>query len=1041
MQDWQDPRIVEKNKEPGHVERIPYPDATSALAADRASSPWCRILNGTWRFHLAPVPEQAPDGIEARGFDDPADGWCDIAVPGNWELQGHDKPIYTNVKMPFPNDLYPGYPPDDNPTGSYRTTFDVPADWDGRRVFLLFEGVDSAFHLWVNGHDVGYSQGSRLPAEFDLTEYVQAGENTLALRVYRWSDGSWVEDQDYWWLSGVYRDVVLYSLPEMSIRDFTVRTPLDDDYRDARMQVSMKLRNDAAHDVSPRIELTLLNADGEAVRLADAHAELTVAAGDEAGDHVVVSFDQAVANPRKWSDEDPYLYSLVITLRDGDDVLDVLSSPVGFRTVELLDGGIHVNGRRITIKGVNRHEIDPDTGRTLSTESMIRDIELMKRFNINAVRTAHYPNDPRWYDLCDQYGIYLWDEANIESHAVSEKPSRDPDWEHAFLERGQRMVERDKNHPSVLVWSMGNEAGYGPNHTKLSDWIRANDPTRLVHYEPADSLPTVDIIGPMYPDMNRLRHLAERHDPHDRPVIMCEYAHAMGNSCGNLKEYWEMIRSLRNLQGGFIWDWVDQGLRKTDEDGVEYFAYGGDFGDEENDGNFCINGMINPDRLPHPACWEYKKLIQPVSVAANDLTAGVITIANEYAHTTLAHLAGAWRITCDGEEIARGSIAPLGIGPGESADVTLDLSSPAIAPGAEYHLTVSFGLTDDATWARAGHEVAWEQFVLPWSTERPALEVPGAPTLNVEETGDCIAVSGDGFAVAFSRAHGTIDSFVTGGVELVEAGPRLNAWRAPTDNDMIKLSPNDAKPGAQWIVAGLDRLEHRVRSVATTRRDADEIVVRAESSVGVTLDGIGFTPRFGVTYTYRVLATGDVLLTTDVHPDPTLPGLARIGLQMTLPGGLERLEWFGPGPHETYVDRKSGAQVGRYAGSVSEQLFPYVMPQESGNKVDVRWAALSDDAGVGLLVAGMQDGPPLQVNAMHFTDRELADAYHTNELAPREEITLSVDVSQMGLGGASCGPGVLPQYTVKPEPVSWTMRMRGVSAGDDVAALARVAVG
>jgi beta-galactosidase len=1036
MPDYIDPTIVERNKEPGHVTRLPFPDTVSALQGNSESSPWYRSLNGQWRFNLAPVPKEAPDGFEHAAFDVSGEGWSDITVPGNWEVQGWDKPIYTNVKMPFSNDFYPAYPEEDNPTGSYRTEFDVPEDWDGRRIYLLFEGVDGAFNLWINGREVGYSQGSRLPAEFDITDYIQPGENTLAARVYRWSDGSWLEDQDYWWLSGIYRDVTLYSLPQVNVRDFTVRTLLDEQYSDARLWVSTNVKNDSNEPQNVSVDIALLDPDGNEVPFGTPSETVGLVPGGESD----VLLDVNVNNPWKWSDETPTLYTLLITLRSGGDIIEVLPSKIGFRSVELKDGAVHLNGQRIEIKGVNRHEIDPDTGRTLTTESMLRDIELMKQFNINAVRTCHYPDDPRWYHLCDEYGILLWDEANIESHAVTELPSRDPAWEKAYMERGRRMVERDKNHPSVLVWSMGNEAGYGQNHTTLSDWIRQKDPTRLVHYEPADNLPTVDIIGPMYPDLNRLRHLAQRHDPLDRPVIMCEYAHAMGNSCGNLSEYWELIRSERRLQGGFIWDWVDQGLRKTDENGVEYFAYGGDFGDEVNDGNFCINGMINPDRVPHPACWEYKKVLQPVTVSAKDLDDGVLAISNRHSFIDLSHLEGAWCVLCDGEVIDEGDLQHVDVQPGSQQKIGLPFEKPVnLVPGAKYILRVSYRLAEASKWADQGHEVAWEEFDLPWRSEQPPMNPDTMPKLSVEETEDGIVISNSSFSVGFSKSLGTISSMQNSGSgELIKSGPALNTWRAPTDNDMIKLRPTDGKPGELWQRVGLNRLEQRTESFSIDASHANKVVVNVEAVSGAEMEGMGFVPRFRVAYTYCVFGSGDILLTTDTRPDPALPPLARIGLQAMVSGDLETIEWYGRGPHESYVDRKSGAPMGRYTGEVSEQLFPYVMPQESGGKTDVEWISLRDQNGDGILVSAVDT--PLYINAMHYTDSDLAEAYHTNDLHPREDITLSIDAAQCGLGGASCGPGVLPQYQVLPEPITYTLSIRALKSNDDAAALARIRV-
>ena len=1028
MNDWENPLVVGRNKEPGHVPLLPYADEESALSGDRSRSPFLKSLNGSWQFTLAPTPEAAPKDFYAEEAFDDASGWSEIPVPSNWQLQGHDKPIYTNVKMPFPKELYPGVPKDDNPTGSYRTTFDLPVGWEGRQVFLLFEGVDSAFHVWVNGRMVGYSQDSRLPAEFNVTKFVHRGKNTLAVRVYRWSDGSWLEDQDMWWLSGIYRDVWLYSLPNVTIRDYTVRTKLDSAYRDAALSVSAKVRNYAPASAGCAVEMVLFDAEGKPVFRRKQSTPLVVRSRAK----TVFVLKQHLANPHKWSDETPYLYTLLLTLKAFDgSVLEVLSTKVGVRQVELLDGQLCVNGVPILIKGVNRHEHDPDRGKTLTTESMIRDIELMKQFNINAVRTSHYPNDPRWYDLCDRYGIYLWDEANIESHDVWDKPAEDPAWKKAFIERGQRMVERDKNHPSVLVWSMGNESGYGKNHDALSAWIRTHDPTRLVHYEPALHLPSVDILGPMYPTVERIIQMA-RQKNETRPVIMCEYAHSMGNSTGNLKEYWQAIETHKRLQGGFIWDWVDQGLRKRTADGQEYFAYGGDFGDEINDLNFCINGLVSPDRDPHPAMWEYKKVLQPVAVEASDLEKGEVVVRNKHRFLDMSGLAISWTLSEDGEVIQSGKLPSLKMAPGERRAVTIPLTKPDLVPGAEYWLVLSFALARETLWAKKGHEVAWEQFRMPWNAEKPVIRIKGMSELAMEESDAAVSFAGKDFALAFSRKEGAISSFRYRGINLLEKGPVLNVWRAPVDNDANIIGWSESKMESRWQLAGLDRVRHEVKTFAVERLKPQVARVFVEAYVGPEEDGLGFIHRFLCRQEYTVYGSGDVVIATNVVPDRALPPLPRIGLVMTVPGRFNALTWYGRGPHESYSDRKEGAPVGLYRGSVDARLYPYIMPQESGNKTDVRWAALSDEDGNGLLVVGMPGArePFLNASALHYTAHDLFKARHTHELKRRDEITFTLDYAQAGLGGASCGPGVLPQYQLPPKEIAYTVRLRGFSCAE-----------
>jgi beta-galactosidase len=1153
--DWENPSVVGRNKEPAHATLVPYPEEGTALKGGRDASPYLKPLNGPWKFSLAPNPASAPEGFHNMGFDDAA--WDSINVPSNWQIEGldrgYDPPIYTNVQYPFPIDALPGVPWDDNPTGSYRRTFTLPEEWAERQVFLLFEGVDSAFYVWINGEMVGYSQGSRLPAEFNVTPYVHPGENTLAVQVYRWSDGSYLEDQDFWRLSGIYRDVYLWAAPAVHVRDFWVRTDLDAAYRDGVLKVRTTVHNYSDRDVGDHVvEVQLLSADGEPVHAEPMAAKVAIAAAGE----VTLDLERPVHSPRKWSDEDPYLYTLLISLKDGaQEVLEVESCKVGFRVVELRDGQIHVNGRPILLKGVNRHEHDPDTGHTVSVASMVQDIRLMKQFNVNAVRTCHYPDDPRWYDLCDQYGIFIFDEANVESHGVWDRLAKDPEWETAFLERAVRMVERDKNHPCVIVWSLGNESGYGPNHDVMADWIHEKDPTRLVHYHPAgeQGASIVDVLGPMYPPVSRIIQMAQDRKE-TRPVVMCEYAHSMGNSTGNLKEYWEAIETYKRLQGGFIWDWVDQGIRQVTDDGAdpalevqsgaeesppkEWFAYGGDFGYEPNDGNFCINGLIWPDRVPHPGLWEHKKILEPVRVEPVDLATGDVRVTNKYTFSDLSGLDIAWTLSADGEVLQSGELARLDTPAGAEEIVKVPVREPELKPGTDYWLKLSFTLAGDTLWAEQGHEVAWAQFKMPYDIpDGPRLDPGSESALQFAESEAEVAVSGQDFDLVFDKASGRITSWEYQGQELLDLGPGLNIWRAPTDNDANTWG--DQRMAVRWREAGLDRLGESVESVTARQVDAQTVAITAHASCGAdldaaavqaerwgtmlqglvwgiahvvneeqlralclqfdldydSLDGVrkrekvaamiaeldradrisellkvlyqfatqlmsdaepnemvqelakyqdmspgelraSFAPQgkthLGTEYTYTIYGSGDIVLETHVVPSEGLPPLPRIGLQMSLPGGYENFSWYGRGPHESYADRKQGAPVGVYAGTVDEQYVPYIMPQENGNKTDVRWAALTNETGVGLLAVGLdagRDWPWLNVSAHHFTTQDLTEADHTYELERRDEVTLNLDYAQGGLGNGSCGPGVLPQYLLQPEEVSFTIRLRPFSVG------------
>jgi beta-galactosidase len=1135
VNDWENPQVVGQNKEPAHATLMPYPDAETALAGDRAdridwtTSPFFKLLSGDWQFHWSPDPASAPEGFYEGDFD--AASWDTVAVPSDWQMQGYGVPRYAGINRIFNVEHLPRVPEDDNEVGSYRTSFTVPEDWRDRQVFIVFDGVGSAFYLWINGQMVGYSQDSRLPAEFNITPTIRAGsENRLAVRVYRWSDGSYLEDQDMWFLSGIFRDVYLFATPRVHIRDFWVRTELDEDYRDAVLRVQVKVRNYGDEDADDyALELGLF--DGSDRQIGRSTRGITV----EGGDEVTVEVDRDIASPKKWSAEQPNLYTLLLTLKDAaGDVIEVERCAVGFRQVEIKAGQVHVNGVPVLFRGVNRHEHDPDRGHAVTVESMIEDILLMKRFNINAVRTCHYPDDPRWYDLCDRYGIYLMDEANIESHGVWDRLTKDPAWEMAFMDRGTRTVERDKNHPSVIIWSLGNESGYGPNHVALADWIHQRDPTRPVHYESAtqwrdyegpETAPEIDIVSAMYPPVDKAVEMAQT-PGETRPFIMCEYAHAMGNSPGNLKEYWDVIEAYPRAQGGFVWDWVDQGLRRVTEEGESWFAYGGDFGDEPNFGSFCINGLIFPDRTIHPSMWEIKKVYQPVRVEAVDLLAGRVEVFNKHFFSDLSGLDIVWRLSADGHVLQMGQLPRLNTPAGGREVVVIPFEKPELEPGVEYWLTLSFTLAEDTLWAEKGHEVAWEQFKVPFDVP-PALALPvlALPALKMSESEARAVVEGDDFQLIFDKVGGAIASLRYQGNELIERGPRLNVWRAPTENDLNAWG--DERAAIHWREVGLDQLEEQVTGVEVAQptpqvvRIAVHSVVRARGAVqpeapgeeqrllflqhGLTMllddeklpafcarldvdpgdlpgEDVGAKvkalvdrltagdrvldllkavhglltelglpvpeeleamvasgdldarpeakplARFECRVTYTLYGSGDVVIDTHVVPEVEVPFLPRIGLQMELPGGYERFTWYGRGPHETYVDRKEGAQVGVYEGSVDEQYVPYIVPEENGNKTEVRWVALTNQDGVGLMACGDRW---LEVSAHHYTTEDLTRATHTYELERRKEITLNLDYAQSGLGSASCGPGRLEKYQLKPEEVRYSVRLRPFSAKAD----------
>ena len=953
-------------------------------------------------------PADRPADFWRDGFDDGA--WDTIPVPSCWEFEGYGTPIYINVRYPFPANP-PFVPHDWNPVGSYRTRFTVPETWDGRRTFIVFEGVKSAFYLWINGREVGYSQGSMTPAEFDITGYIEPGRNTLAAEVYRWSDGSYLECQDTWRFSGIYRDVWLYSTADTHMRDFRVVTDLDSDYRDARMNVTVEIANYAdSRSGELAVELTLYDRLNEPVFDRPARKEARVDGGGE----TTLEFGIDVANPLKWSAEHPNLYTLVLTLKDSyGAVVEAERCRVGFREVEIRDAQLLVNGVPILIKGVDRHEHDPDMCRTVSREIMVKDIRLMKLNNINAVRTSHYPNHPVWYDLCDEYGIYLIDEANIESHGMGYDPARtlgnNPAWKNAHLDRTIRMVERDKNHPSVIIWSLGNEAGDGVNFEATSAWIHGRDTTRPVHYERALERPHTDIVCPMYSRIEWLVEYASK--PQTRPLIMCEYAHAMGNSVGNLQDYWDVIEKYRVLQGGFIWDWVDQGIRKRHTDGTEFWAYGGDYGDDPNDGNFCCNGLVFPDRTPHPSLLEVKKVYQYVKIRPVDPAAGTFEIVNMHDFTNLSVYDIVWRLESEGRVLENGMLPALDVAPHGKTTVTVPFAKPAPAPGAEYFLTISLLTKDAAPLVPAGHEMAWEQFALPFAAPQVQADTAPLPPLAFEETTKTVTVTGRDFTLLFDKTEGTIASFIYSNVELIDRGPVPHFWRAPIDNDYGNRMPERL---AVWRDAGEKRL---VRKVMTERTGKGVITITAD----MDLTSVG--SKYTVSYTVR--GDGEIVIANTFTPGEGLPELPRYGMQLTLPVGFETFTWYGRGPQETHWDRKTGAKVGVYSGTVQEQYVPYVRPQENGNKTDVRWASFVNDRGIGLIATGM---PLLSVSAHHYRTCDLENADHPYDLVRRGGITVNLDWKQTGVGGDdSWGARPHKEYTLFPQEYGYSFSIRPVS--------------
>jgi beta-galactosidase len=1004
--DWENPKVFGINKELPHSTLMVFPDRKTVLESKKTQSPFYLSLNGLWKFHWTKKPADRPEEFYKMEFS--VEQWDEIKVPSNWQMEGYGIPIYLNSPYPFKKNP-PYIQHEYNPVGSYRTEFIFPEEWEDRQVFLHFDGVESAFYLWINGQKIGYSQGSRTPAEFDITQYLKTEKNILAAEVYRWSDGSYLECQDFWRLSGIFRDVYLFSTPPVHVRDFEVITDLDDLYRDALLKVTAKVKNYSKTSQNARIEFVLLDNKGGVIGRDPFFRENVK--GIPSTEEITISTELKVKNPLKWSAESPDLYTLLIVLKDADGkVLEVEPCRFGFREVEIKNGQLHVNGVPILLKGVNRHEHDPVTGHYVSQESMIQDIKLMKQFNINAVRTSHYPDTPLWYDLCDEYGIYLIDEANIESHGMGYRPDvtlgNNPEWKEAHLDRIIRMVERDKNHPSVIIWSMGNEAGDGVNFVAGSDWIHGRDTQRPVHYERAVLRPHVDIYSPMYMRIEGLVKYASK--PQTRPLILCEYAHAMGNSVGNLQDYWDVIESEPQLQGGFIWDWVDQAIARTTSDGRSFFAYGGDFGDNFNDGNFLCNGLVQPDRRPNPHFYEVKKVYQYVKAEPADPQKGVVRIRNKYDFLSLDFLDISWEMTADGQVIQEGALPKIALPPKKTTEIRIPFTKPELVPGAEYMMKVNFRLAEDHPWAEKGFLLAWDQFELPFEVlPSPQPDYESMPTLDVEETRASYKVTGKTFVLSVSKDSGALESYEFRGKQLITRPLAPNFWRAPIDNDNGNRMPERL---SIWRAAGSGRV---LKNIEVQQPNPYEVLIRADLLVPAG--------KSEQTIVYTIYGNGDVIVENSFKPGMELPNLPRFGMQMGVPGEFSTMTWYGRGPHESYWDRKTGAAVGLFSGSVEEQIHPYIRPQEVGNKTDVRWVSLTDKDGTGLKIVGL---PLLSISAWPFIMSDLERAEHTFELRRRNFLTLNIDFKQMGVGGDnSWGARPHPEYSLPARVYNYKFRI------------------
>ena len=1013
--DWEDQTVFQINREEPRAHFFPFESEALALKNDKSLSNYFQSLNGAWKFHFAKDPAQKAVGFEETDHD--VSSWENINVPGHWEMQGWSVPIYLDEEYPFPPDP-PFVPHDYNAVGSYVKTFELDENWNGRDIFIHFGGVRSAFYFWLNGEFIGYSQGSKTPAEFDITDKVITGDNRIAVQVYRFSDGSYLEGQDTWRVSGLERDVYLYAVPKTRISDLFVKAELNDDLKSGYFSLDIDFLQDdeTAEEMTIKAVLT-----GSSEILFDSTAVVKKS----------ILFEAVIDQINPWSAEYPYLYNLQINLINSQkEVIESLTQQVGFKRVEIIDGNLLVNGKAIMFRGVNRHEWDPVRGRSITEEIMIKDIKLMKENNINAVRTSHYPNQERWYELCNEYGLYVIDEANIEAHGMQFHENsyghiaNDPTWTAQWIDRGKRMVERDKNQPCIIMWSMGNEAGDGENFVKLYEWIKSRDNTRPVVYQPAWYEDHTDVVFPMYKNIEFISEYAEKKT--DKPLILCEYAHAMGNSVGNLQDYWDAFEKYDALQGGFIWDWVDQVILKTAENGTDYWAYGGDFGDEfaENDSNFCANGLIAADRTINPHMHEVKKVYQPVQFEADKLSRGRIKVTNRYDFIDLNHLDFEWFIKGNDKIISSGKMGKLDLIAGESQKLTFSLSGIIPEQGVEYFLMIRAKTNQNHPLISKGHIVAWEQFQLPISRELTVAPLTDMPMITILNTDAGIEVHGEAFSVIFNSATGQIKQYIYNGIEIFINPIEANFWRAPNDNDLGNGMP---KRTGLWKNVSDSLKTEVIRS--EVKNGLAHIEVKS-SYLSINLNSV-----------YKVYGNGIINIDNKYSiADTSLPEIPRIGIKMSLLGDFDELAWFGRGPHESYSDRKTSAAVGLYHGSVWEQTFQYVRPQETGNKTDVRWMALSNGK-IGL----MAKGAPTFDSSVHQYPYEDLDyvpkgqKHGKLDIQQKDQVDWLIDLKQMGVGGDnSWGARPHDKYTLPPGNYDYSFMLVPFKVGTDLTKLSKL---
>jgi evolved beta-galactosidase subunit alpha len=993
---WEDIHTDGINRLSARAHFISYPSLSAAETHDVANSRYYQYLNGIWKFFFLEAPEYWPDGF----YDDDLDtnDWDEIAVPGNWQMQGYGKMHYSDLWYNFP--IIPPRVPTENPTGIYRRGFEFNRNLDEEQLILRFNGVDSAFELYINGEFAGYSKGARIQSEFDITKLCRQGANTMTVRVFQWSDGTYLEDQDMWWLSGIFRDVELYTRPVSGVYDFTVTTEFDREWKDAILTVSVELTEQR----NQIITYEMFDPEGKQVFIEEKKA-------DE-------PFSKNIVSPLKWSAEQPYLYNLYLTVMEDGKIIEVVHQHVGFRSIVMAEDTFLVNGVAIKFKGVNRHDYNPRTGRVVTRKEIERDIKTMKQNNINAIRTAHYPNAPYLYDLCDQYGMYVIDETDLECHGFEltgkyDWISNDSDWETAYVSRLERMIERDKNHPCIIMWSLGNESGFGDNFRAMAKRAKEMDPTRLVHYEGDFEAEVTDVYSTMYTwlEHKERRTMDQVIEKSKKPHILCEYAHAMGNGPGNLKEYQDLFYQYDKLQGGFVWEWFDHGIEAVAEDGTVYYQYGGDFGDDPTNGNFCIDGLIMPNGSLSPSLYEYKKVIEPVQTECIDIGKGLFRLMNRYDFLSLTHLDLTCSLFEDDRLVESFDVELPKLAGRETAEIHLPVGQDIEkVSGAHYYFVFSYKLNQDTPWAPKGHELANASFVLPGKSKSP--KAHGVGELLIKKEGALLNVSGTDFTITFDCVKGTLKQVSRNGKIQIEKGPQFNLWRAPIDNDMYLLTDYRTKYFMHLGHEIVEDIRYELKD-GVFEWDTDALYGTTNSSW-----------YYQINYQYRIYPDGDILCSINGIASGTKENapamIPRLGVNMRLTKEFTDTQWRGRGPGESYVDSKQANHLGVYRQTVDELFTNYVKPQENGNRSDCDWVSVSDRQSNGLIFIA---DDKFDFSASHYEVSDLELAKHTVDLKPRDYIVLNIDYKQNGLGSNSCGQDQLEKYRCKFEDFTLSFRI------------------